>query len=152
MRENFDEHAAFLTPIALLTSAAAMNDGKKAVAGDSVRLHRIGVAKLAVWYPMLLRWDEMWNFAKNESFVWPLEETKEAAVDWFVEFGSKLKPRPLTNLNEGGTHDLKWFKKTVMNETIEPSQDPDRFLWDAAMMKSDDAVGLYLESGGSAVV
>ena len=72
MREHFDEHADFLTPIALLTSATAMNDGKKAVGTDSVRSHRIDVAKLAVYYPMLLRWEEMWSFAKNESLQWCL--------------------------------------------------------------------------------
>jgi hypothetical protein len=118
MRENFDEHAAFLTPIALLTSATAMNGGKKAVAGDGIRSGRIDVVKLAVYYPILLRWDEMRDFAKNESLPWPLEETKEAAVDWFVQVGSQLKPKPLTHLNEGGTHDLAWFKQTVMNETL----------------------------------
>eukprot|EP01051_Picozoa_sp_SAG22_P002269 SAG22_NODE_100_length_20558_cov_10.189305_4_plen_143_part_00 len=129
MRENFDEHAEFMTPIALITSAKAMNDGRKLVAGDAEKVQRMDVAKLAVYYPMLLRWDEMRDFAKRESLAWPLEQTKEAAVDWFVDFGGKLEPRPLTHLNEGGTHDLAWFKKTVLNQTLAPAEDPDSFLW-----------------------
>lgn len=59
------------------------------------------------------------------------EDKKEAAVEWFVGFGGKLKPA-LTHLNEGGTHDLAWFKKTVMKQTLEPAEDPDRFVWEAA--------------------
>lgn len=49
MRENFDHKAAFLTPMALLTSAQAMAQGAKLVATDSVRKERIEVAKLAVY-------------------------------------------------------------------------------------------------------
>eukprot|EP01050_Picozoa_sp_SAG11_P026889 SAG11_NODE_6604_length_1280_cov_3.090601_1_plen_209_part_00 len=128
-----DETAEFLTPIALITAAKAMNDGKKLVASDSLRAHRMNIAKLAVYYPMLLRWEEMQSFAKNESLPWPIEQTKKAALEWFLDFGSTLKPQPLTSLNEGGTHDLAWFKKTVMNETrTDPAEDPDRFLWDQA--------------------
>eukprot|EP01048_Picozoa_sp_COSAG05_P001543 COSAG05_NODE_52_length_23775_cov_49.471110_18_plen_112_part_00 len=52
------------------------------------------------------------NVPETESLAWPLEPTKTAALDWFVNFGSALQP-PLTHLNEGGSHDLNWFKKQV---------------------------------------
>ena len=141
MKCFFDETADFLTPIALITAAKAMDDGKQLVAGNSVFAHRMDIAKLAVYYPMLLRWEEMQRFAANESLPWPIEQTKKAALDWFVSFGSTLKPQPLTHLNEGGTHDLAWFKKTVMNESLDPANDPDRFMWDQAVSSSAPASG-----------
>ena len=65
---------------------------------------RVDVAKLSIYYPLLLRWDEMSAFAKNESLPWPLlETTKKQALGWFVKFGGELKPKPLSHLNEGGT-------------------------------------------------
>jgi hypothetical protein len=71
---------------------------------------------LAVYYPILLRWEEMAAFAKNTSLEWPLQEnTKEAALHWFVTFGENLKP-PLTHLNEGGTHNMTWLKQQVVGK------------------------------------
>ena len=52
------------------------------------------------------------NVPETESLAWPLEPTKTAALDWFVNFGSALQP-PLTHLNEGGSHDLNWFTTQV---------------------------------------
>ena len=122
MRENFDAHAPFLTPLALLTSAAAMANGERALlaAGEPQGGRyavRLGTAKLAVYYPILLRWREIRAFARSESLHWPLEESREAALAWFLGFGRALQPLPLTHLNEGGSHDLAWFNETVMNGT-----------------------------------
>ena len=110
--ESFDHTAAFLTPIALLTSAEALQHAVELTTAGSKYRERVEVAKLAVYYPILLRWDEMRGFATNSSLDWPIEPTKDAALDWFVTLGSGLTP-PLTHLNEGGTHDLAWFKKQV---------------------------------------
>lgn len=113
MREHFDHTAAFLTPIALLSSAEALQHGLKLTDAGSKYHQRVQMAKLAVYYPILLRWDEMHSFATNHSLAWPIEATKDDALNWFVSFGSSLKPRPLTHLNEAGSHDLSWFKKQV---------------------------------------
>ena len=112
MRENFDHTAAFLTPIALLSSAEALQRGLNLTDAGSKHHLRVQTAKLAVYYPILLRWDEIHGFATNHSLAWPIEATKEDALNWFVTFGSSLTP-PLTHLNEGGSHDLSWFKKQV---------------------------------------
>lgn len=116
MREHFDHTAAFLTPVALLTSARALSNAAAVTAPESKYRERVDVAKLAVYYPILLRWEEMAAFAKNTSLEWPLQEnTKEAALHWFVTFGENLKP-PLTHLNEGGTHNMTWLKQQVVGK------------------------------------
>ena len=42
------------------------------------------------------------------SLTWPIEATKEDALNWFVSFGNSLKP-PLTHLNEGGTSSAQYM-------------------------------------------
>jgi len=113
MRENFDEHAAFLTPLAVLTAAEALTHARTLTAPGSRYRERVDVAKLAIYYPMLLRWEEMAAFAKSETLPWPLlETTKDQALQWFLGFGGQLDP-PLTHLNEPGTHNLSWFAAEV---------------------------------------
>ena len=69
MREHFDHNAAFLTPIALLTSAQMLADGEHVTSIGSKYHTRMQVAKLAVYYPILLRWDEMTSFAKVQTQI-----------------------------------------------------------------------------------
>ena len=61
-------------------------------------------------YPILLRWEEVHGFAMNESLAWPLESTKDDALQWFMSLGKKIG---LTHLNEGGSHNLTWFEQNV---------------------------------------
>jgi hypothetical protein len=82
MGEGFPLDAAFLTPIALLTSATAFVDGRATVTG--LELERLNRAAMAVYYPILMRWAELRSFAQAESMHWPLEPTIEGAFDAFA--------------------------------------------------------------------
>lgn len=53
MGEGFPLDAAFLSPIALLTSASAFVDGRAVVSG--LELERLNRASMAVYYPCLMR-------------------------------------------------------------------------------------------------
>ena len=82
MREGFPLDAAFLTPIALLTSASAFVEGRKVV--DGIELERLNRSAMAVYYPVLMRWAELSEFARTEAMDWPLEPTIEAAFEVFA--------------------------------------------------------------------
>ena len=82
MREGFPLDAAFLTPIALLTSASAFVEGRKVV--DGIELERLNRSCMAVYYPVLMRWAELSEFARTEAMDWPLEPTIEAAFEVFA--------------------------------------------------------------------
>jgi hypothetical protein len=82
MREGFPLDAAFLTPVALLTSASAFVEGRAVVAG--VELDRLNRAAMSVYYPVLQRWAELQDFAKKEGMQWPLEPTIDGAFAVFA--------------------------------------------------------------------
>ena len=82
MRKSFPVDAAFLTPIALLTSAASFTEGRAAVSG--VELERLGRAAMSLYYVVLMRWAELRSFAQAEQINWPLEPTMEAAFAYFA--------------------------------------------------------------------
>ena len=75
---------------------------------------RIETAKLAVHYTMLLCWEPLKAHATRIGFPWPLEATKEAALEAFVTTGKAIG---LTHLNERGDHDLAWFSRCVQNKS-----------------------------------
>ena len=103
-------HKAYLTPLAVLTSASAFQDALKALtaaaaaaarAGDTVggnstyvygdtpavvakHVVRIERASMAANYVMLWRWDEFDQYARNHSLPWPIQPTKQAAFDDFA--------------------------------------------------------------------
>lgn len=109
MREGFDHYAAFLTPVALLTSADALNHALALSSNGSIFHQRVELVMMAIYYPILLRWDEMRSFASNESLTWPLESTKDSALDWFLAVGQRVG---VIHLAEAG-HDLQWFAQQV---------------------------------------
>lgn len=93
MHESVPTDAPFLTPMALLTGgqafAEALVDLKKTP--GSAYTARVDTAKIAVYYVVLLRWDEIQSFAKKESIAWPWEPTKEAAMAEFNRVWDVLK-------------------------------------------------------------
>ena len=52
----------------------------------------------------------MHGFATKESLAWPIESTKDDALQWFMGLGKKIE---LTNFNEDGSHNLTWFEQNV---------------------------------------
>merc|ERR1711964_436194 len=70
-------NAPFFTPMALLTGGQAFKDAAR-VATAQYRT-RVDVAKISVYYVVLLRWSEVRTFATKERIAWPWEPTKEAA-------------------------------------------------------------------------
>lgn len=70
---------------------------------------RIDRAKLGVYYVVLLRWDEISQYAQSHKIPWPWEQTKEAAYN---EFARVYHLEGITHLSESG-HDITWFHKQV---------------------------------------
>jgi len=117
MGEGFALDAAFLTPIALLTSAGAFVDGRSVVTG--LELERMNRASMAVYYVILMRWAELDSFARTESLKWPLEPTIEAAFEVFASaynattavYGGKVPP----SLHEGAAGSLDSIRSSLFN-------------------------------------
>ena len=100
--------AAYLSDNLMLSAAQTFKDALAKVAGTPYR-GRVDLAKLTVYYVILLRWDTIKAFATQHSVDWPLEATKLAA---FGEFARVYKENGMTHLSEGG-HDLQWLNKTI---------------------------------------
>jgi hypothetical protein len=65
-------HKAYLTPLALLVSATAFDEGHTALAhtpSPAVFTARLSKASMAILYTVLWRWDELRSFARNVSMV-----------------------------------------------------------------------------------
>ncbi|EGD82397.1 hypothetical protein PTSG_03040 [Salpingoeca rosetta] len=108
MHESFDEHAKFLTPCAILDAATAFAQARAATSGVFQR--RVDRTKLAAYYIILLRWDEMRAFAAAAKYPWPIEPKKKNA---FNEFARVYHLEGITHLSESG-HDLKWLEGRVL--------------------------------------
>jgi len=110
MHENFVITAPFLSPIATLTAADAFNDALRVTSSSLIHQNRVHVAKISVYYVILQRWDEMYDFAtKTWLKPWPLEATKEEA---FTEFSRIYNILGITTVREGSC-DLPCFKSMV---------------------------------------
>lgn len=109
MHENVPVTAPYLTPIATLTSAQAFSNALSATADDTVRQERVHVAKVSVYYVLLLRWDEMMNFAGSHKIPWPIEVDKESAWKEFARMWNKIG---ITSEREGSC-DFKCFQAMV---------------------------------------
>ena len=112
LTQEFAIDAPFLTPIALLTSAAAFVQGRAAVRGTMYE-ERLAASSMAVYNVVLQRWAELRAFAIQEKMVWPLEPTLYAAFQVFAaaynastdgintpSFSENPKINGVTNLTE----------------------------------------------------
>ena len=77
---------AFLTPMALLTSAQAFTRAHVALAKTAdddpktlIYAARVARARMANMYTVLWRWDELRLFAANLSIAWPMPEAMRPA-------------------------------------------------------------------------
>jgi hypothetical protein len=61
MHESVPANAAFLTPIALITGGQAFKDAEAVATGP--QQGRVQKAKISIYYVVLLRWDEVFQFA-----------------------------------------------------------------------------------------
>ena len=111
MHENVPVTAAYVTPIATITSAQAFKDALAATAHDPVRQGRVHVAKVSVYYVLLLRWDEMKSFAGAHAIPWPVETEKLAAWNEFERMWEKIG---IKSEQESGC-DIKCFRAKVFN-------------------------------------
>ena len=119
MREGFALDAAFLSPIALLTSAGAFVDGRAVVSG--LELERLNRSSMAVYYVVLMRWAELDSFARTENLKWPLEATIEAAFEVFASAYNTTttvyagKHRVPPSLHEGAAGSLASIRSSLFN-------------------------------------
>ena len=109
--------APFLSSEALLTSISLLKEGAAAVTTE-LRRQRMETTQLAVYYPVLLRWNELRAFARNASLTWPLEPMADAALATFVKIATAINLTHLmepdsNSLPHGVTHDLNWLTKQV---------------------------------------
>jgi hypothetical protein len=103
MGESHDWNAPFLTAEVLLKAAMAFNE----VELDEGKFKdRLDVAKLPVYYVILLRWDEFAAWAGDNGVAWPVEQSMEEAFGWFEGVYEK---KGVALLNEWG-NDINWLK------------------------------------------
>ena len=118
MRESVPTNAPFLTPKAVLTSAEAFANASKAVSsGSPLQKGRVNIAKISIYFVILVRWDEMQLFAKTFGTPWPLETTKKEA---WAEFTSVWKAMGIKSEREGSC-DYDCFCKQVFKVDPPPS-------------------------------
>lgn len=105
--ESVPYTSAYLTPENLLRSAALM---EPAPGDDASKAMRLRTAKMSTLYVVLLRWDEVRDYANAHGVKWPYKETTLQAA--FQSFSSIYKESRVTQLSEAG-HDLAWLKKAA---------------------------------------
>jgi hypothetical protein len=108
MHESFDEHAAFLTPVALLTAKRALDLGQALVNGTRFAF-RVQKVKMAVQYVVLLRWSEVFKFASSSGVEWPFAASQVAE---FAAFNATATQVGVTTVSEG-LCDLECYRKRV---------------------------------------
>ena len=126
-KEWFDYTAAFLTPAALLTSADALAHAVNCTPVASRFRTRVEEVQLSVYYPILLRWQELREFAARETLAWPLKEpTKQEALGVFLGRLGRMEP-PVTRFGSGDPggvqHTVDWFLACV-NGTWDATRPP----------------------------
>ena len=77
--------ATWLTASVALDAAAAFRSAQLAVAHDVAAAQHVQVSSMAIYWVVLARWEELWDYAASRSLVWPLTSTKEEAFGGFVE-------------------------------------------------------------------
>ena len=115
-----DWHSPYLSPEALIAGARSLNVAEATAERTTPSepwLSRVRLAKLAIYYPMLLRWAELVAYARKAALAWPLEPTKRAALDFFVATcaqhnmsNGSLLAEPDINYPD---HNLSWFVALV---------------------------------------
>ena len=74
LHEDVQYNAPFLSKMALLTAAQALKDAVAVVVDSEPQYkRRIDVAKMSVYYVVLLCWQDAREYATNESIAWPME-------------------------------------------------------------------------------
>lgn len=142
MHEGVPTDAPFLTPMAVITSAQAFQDALKVVTG--VKKSRVDIAKISIYYTTLLRWDEMQEFAKNESIPWPLEETKQAAWQEFTRMWNIIG---IGSTREGSCN-FTCFKDQVFPSAqidMEPNKTDDQSANTNTIVEANSAAGSHLK-------
>lgn len=81
--QTFGGTAPFLSPHALLTSATAFSHARKNITVPK-HVYRLDGAKLATYFTILVRWDEMRAWAAAQAMSWPIEATKQGAYNEFM--------------------------------------------------------------------
>jgi len=105
---NSPTDAPFLDADTMLEAARHFAAAESAVQGNEAVLNRVQVAKLAVWYVLLLRWNVMRAHAERTGQEWPLPADRLAACH---EFNSVCKRNNITHLAESwANRDPAWLE------------------------------------------
>jgi hypothetical protein len=107
--ESVPYTSQYLTPSNLLKSATfTLPD----TTTTKIQAKRLRIASLTTMYVILLRWEEIQLYSKNNGITWPYNDTTK--LDCFNTFSNIfLNDAKATLLSEGGAHDLRWFKKML---------------------------------------
>jgi hypothetical protein len=89
---------------------------------------RVDVAKISIYYVVLLRWDNVTAFAKQESVPWPLEDTKADAWSEFERMWHKIG---IASAQEGSCN-ITCYKARVFPAAADPT----------AKLKTEDAAAV----------
>ena len=95
---NSPTDAPFLDADTMLESVRHFAAAESAVGRDEAILNRVQVAKLAVWYVLLLRWNEMRAHAERTGQEWLLPADR---MDACKEFTAVCARNGITHLAEG---------------------------------------------------
>ena len=125
--QTFGGTAPFLSPRALLTSAAAFAHARKQVTVPK-HIYRLDCAKLATYFTILVRWDEMRSAASAMSMPWPLEHTKQEAYSEFTRAA-----------NNSAANDGAWYY-SYDGPAIVPNE-ADTYGWQQVFNKSTNWCG-----------
>merc|ERR1712176_837599 len=115
MNEGIPSNAPIYTPSALVACAMAFSEAVDAARSDVPWvLPRVDVAKLPVYYIILVHWGNVTTYASSKHLAWPLEPTKELA---WAEFARVWKLAGVTSSNEFGC-DLSCVQNQIFNHTV----------------------------------
>jgi len=106
---NAPVEAPFLDPDTVLEATRHFEAALCAVAGDAELSSRVVLARLPVWYVILIRWNEIRRHARATRQGWMLPEKRTAACRAFARV---CRTNGITHLGEGWSHrDLPWLAR-----------------------------------------
>jgi hypothetical protein len=108
-------------PVTIVTNVSGNVSGN--VLGSSVggsvngvtamQAQRMRIASLSTLYVILLRWNEIYEYALKENIGWPYSSAKDLKTAFEMFSNIFVNDANGTLLSEGGGHDLKWLKEEL---------------------------------------
>lgn len=110
--------APFFDAKTVLEAEKLWSAAEQAVKGDSDRLWRVKIGRLAIRYVILSRWNGLRAEALRLGMKWPLAESRKAVADEWIALATGPGPKgwsAVTHMNESGLKPQAWIERFALD-------------------------------------